>query len=341
MTATLLPFAASSLIALSAGTPAGGAAMADETVVEVSVEQGDEANRGSSRARTNDARRDGGSGHVAAEGGERRDGNRGAPPADSRGRSAGHSDAPRHASSHAQPAHSAHHGHATQHRAPPPPPRNTVVVHTRPAPPPPPRAVVVHTRPAPPPRAVVVHDDRGARSDGGRDQPRGLDRTNSFSVGLRTGSYLGGYDNGASYGDFGLGLAARYRPDESLGFELAYGVHSDSWNEESERTTRPLTASAELFAFPRSTVSPYAIGGLTYTSRTIDETLSLDSRTTQSVQTEEALFGPHVGVGIEFAVGEQASLNFEGRATHYLNVSSDDLTSPAALQGTMGLNFYF
>lgn len=322
MTATLLPFAASSLIALSAGTPASGAVMADEPAIEQSVDASADAESDAHRGRSS---RDGGS----------------------RSRSNAHSDAPRGASSHAarpaqaaapahrEPAHREASHRAPAHRAPPPPPPH----HARPAPPPPRGVVVVHTRPAPPPppaRAVVVHDDAPSKSS-----KRGLDRNNSFSVGLRTGSYLGGYENGASYGDFGLGLAARYRPTESLGFELAYSVHSDSWNDEADRNNRPLSASAELFAFPWAAVSPYAIGGLTYTSRDIDEELSVDARNTETVETESAMFGPHLGVGIEFAIGDQASLNFEGRATQYLNLSSDDQTSPAALQGTMGLNWYF
>ena len=151
---------------------------------------------------------------------------------------------------------------------------------------------------------------------------------------------MGGYDAGPGFGDFGLGLAARYRAAEALGFEIAWQHHDQTWSPESERVNQPLSASVELFGFPWAKVNPYVLAGVTWTNRVYNDEY-FDGFSTVYVCTEDALFGPHGGLGIELAVGKKASVNFEARAIGYVNKPVEDPTIPAALQGNMGFNFYF
>jgi hypothetical protein len=194
-----------------------------------------------------------------------------------------------------------------------------------------------------PAHVVVVNGDGGGGDGGGRTEAvargpkRSVDRAGSIAVGVRGGSYLGGYDvGGGAFGDAGLGLALRYRPIEPLGLELSWMHHSQTWSEGSERVYQPIQASVQLFAAPWTKVNPYALAGVTVTPREVDDQLSSTKVTEASV-----LVGPHGGLGIEFGLGKKASINFDARYTGYLNKPVDDLTIPGAFQANMGLNFYF
>ena len=195
-----------------------------------------------------------------------------------------------------------------------------------------------------PTRTTVVH-----RSSGGKvvhkqarttEDTRAVDREGDFGIGLIGGSYMSGYDMGGGYGDMGLGLSAKLRPVESLGLELSYAVHDQSFEDDTERINRPLQASAQLYAFPWTRVSPYFTAGLTWNNRTINDTF-YDGLVTREVTAEDTLFGPHAGLGVEFAVGENAAINFEGRYIGFVDVDLDDPSAPSAMQGNMGLSFYF
>lgn len=148
---------------------------------------------------------------------------------------------------------------------------------------------------------------------------------------------MSGYSGDASFGDFGLGLAARYRGNEALGLEVAYGYYNDSFTADAERVTQPVSASVELFAFPWTKASPYALGGLSWTARSYKDTLP--NGTTDEIK--DVQFGPHAGLGLELAVGENSSLNLEGRYTHFVSREEGDDSAPGSLQGTVGLNLYF
>jgi hypothetical protein len=174
---------------------------------------------------------------------------------------------------------------------------------------------------------------------------RSVDRAGTLSLGIRGGTYLSGYESatrpeGVGYGDFGLGVAARARLAEPLGIEVSWQHHDQSFEEGSSRVTQPLSASVQLFAVPWATVSPYALAGVTWTTRTIDDSY-FDGVTQNSVQIEDELFGPHIGFGVELNMSESASINFEARSIGYLNVAKDDPSLPSSLQGTMGLNLHF
>lgn len=166
---------------------------------------------------------------------------------------------------------------------------------------------------------------------------RTIDHAGEFSLGVRGGSYLSGYTNGASYGDFGLGLAARYRPVDALGLELQWNYHDDTWSSGTDRIQQPLSASVELFAFPWTRVNPYVLGGVTLTGRNVND--QIDQGTT--VSSDQSLWGPHIGAGLELDVSQKVSVNFDVRAIGYLNRPQGDAARPGAAQANMGLNFYF
>ena len=194
---------------------------------------------------------------------------------------------------------------------------------------------------APPPRRhVVVVDGSGQRVMSADEPARAVDRNHSLSVGLRGGSYISGYEDGGSYGDLGMGLALRYRPVESVGLEMSWMHHSDTWDNHQERAQDPLSASVQLFAFPWTRVSPYASVGLTATPRATEDRY-FNGLENVTYTANDALFGPHLGLGIEFAVGQKASLGFEGRYIGYIDRQPNDAAFPGAFQGSMGLNMYF
>jgi opacity protein-like surface antigen len=164
-----------------------------------------------------------------------------------------------------------------------------------------------------------------------------VDRTRSWALGLRGGSYLSGYDNGAGYGDAGIGLALRYRPVEAIGFELQWEHHDQTFNAASERMQSPLSASVELFGMPWSRFNPYALAGVTINNRNIQDEIGPFT----TVDTAQTIWGPHGGLGVELGVGERASVNFDLRGIGYLNVPPGDPSTPGAVQANMGVNFYF
>lgn len=180
--------------------------------------------------------------------------------------------------------------------------------------------------------------DGGGQSRGQAKGPqREVSRDGEWSIGLRGASYLSGFEDGSTYGDAGLGVALRYRPIESLGFEAAWTYHDAAWSGAATRIQQPLQVSAELFAFPWSRVSPYVLGGITMTDRNIAEPAVFG----KTFETEQDLWGPHGGLGIEFGLGKSASLNFDARFIGYVNKPTNDPSRTGALQANMGLNFYF
>ncbi len=181
----------------------------------------------------------------------------------------------------------------------------------------------------------------GGQSDGAgsaeRVPERKVDRARTFAVGVRGGSYLGGYSaDGGGFGDAGLGVAARYRLTEAVGLEVSWMHHNQTWDEGSERVYQPIQGSVQLFGMPWTKVNPYLLAGVTVAGRQVHDNLGF-------TQVDEAgtLVGPHGGLGIEFGIGKKASINFDARYTGYLNKPAGDLTIPGALQANMGLNFYF
>lgn len=188
----------------------------------------------------------------------------------------------------------------------------------------------------PPPVYVGPGAPPAAAERAAEPPKRKVDHEGRFSLGIRGGSYLGGYHGGASYGDAGLGLAARYRIIEPLGLEVSWQYHSQTWESGTERIQQPIMTSMQLFAFPWSRVNPYFLAGVTVTPRSIDDNLSYATE-----QTDHTLWGPHAGLGLELNLTKDVSLNFDARYAGYVNKEQDDLSVPAAFQANLGANFYF
>lgn len=178
-----------------------------------------------------------------------------------------------------------------------------------------------------------------ARTEGGGAPApeRKVNHEGQFALGVRGATYISGYTNGANYGDFGLGIAARYRPVEALGLELQWNYHDDTWAEGTERIQQPLSASVQLFAAPWTMVNPYALAGLTLTNRNIQD----DTGNRAEVTSEASFWGPHAGLGLELGLSDKTSLNVDGRWIGYLNRPEGDAAYPGAFQGNLGVNFYF
>ena len=192
-------------------------------------------------------------------------------------------------------------------------------------------------------RPVVHHTTYVAGAPQPEPQPepvRKVDRTHKWAVGIRGGSYMSGYQNGPGFGDFGLGISGRYRAAESLGFELSWAHHDQTWTESTERWSEPFAASVQLFAWPWTRFNPYLSAGVTWTDRSYRD-LWTDRYGTHQVSEDHVIFGPHGGLGLEFGVGDNASINLEGRLIGYLNIEDEDYAVPSAVQTTAGVTLSF
>jgi len=159
---------------------------------------------------------------------------------------------------------------------------------------------------------------------------RAVDRNDSFRLGFQGGTYNSAfYDGAAGFGDAGIGFNAAYRPVESVGFELTHTYFDNTFDEASTRQTSTSQASVNVYAVPWKRVSPYLNLGASMSRRSYD-----------GVDIHSTAYGPHAGLGLEFAVGERAAIDLRGQYIGYLNVA-DDAQVPGALQGTGGLSFYF
>jgi opacity protein-like surface antigen len=164
---------------------------------------------------------------------------------------------------------------------------------------------------------------------------RKVDRDDSFAIGLKGGSYFGAYQGANAFGDLGLGLTGRYRPTESLGLELGVARHLDN---ERQHTTG--SASVELFAFPWTRVSPYVLGGATFTDRSVQDDIWRDEQV-QTIVTGAPMIGAHAGLGVEFAIGDHLALDLEARYIGYLNHIDGDPTLPGAVTTGVGVLWHF
>lgn len=167
---------------------------------------------------------------------------------------------------------------------------------------------------------------------------RKVDRQGSFALGIKSGSYLSAYEGGSSYGDFGLGVVGRWRPEEALGLELAVTHHNETWNTSTERSQTLGQASAMLFANPWGRVQPYVLAGLSANARGLNDAVGTNDGG-YLVQTSDLLWGPHAGAGIEFAFGERAALDLEARYVGWMNDREASL--PGGLQTSANVVMHF
>jgi len=96
-----------------------------------------------------------------------------------------------------------------------------------------------------------------------------------------------------------------------------------------------------VFANPWGRISPYALGGLTANVRDIKDAFPVKDGNMNSLDTQDVLWGPHAGIGVEFAFGNNVALDLEARYTGYLNTNRDDPTFPGAIQTTAGFLVHF
>ena len=165
---------------------------------------------------------------------------------------------------------------------------------------------------------------------------RVINRDDTWAVGVRGGTYASGYTNGASYSDFGMGIAVRYRPVDALGLELQWSYHDQSWDAQTARIDQPLSASVELFAFPWTRFNPYVLAGVTYTNRNVQDSIGQ-----AFVDNDHPVWGPHLGIGLELGIGKNWSVNGDLRGVGYLNDGGEDLMRQGATQANLGVNLYF
>ena len=172
---------------------------------------------------------------------------------------------------------------------------------------------------------------------------RAVNRNGDFGIGVTAGSLMSTYRGGyGSYGDFGMGLNLTWRPTGFVGFEGAWTHHSDTWDQNmtSERESDVFSGSMKLYAMPWTRVAAYLSVGVTGTQRQFQDTYD-DGFSVQTETANDTLVGPHMGLGVELAVGKSAAFDFEGRAIGYMNKLPDDPAAPFAFQTTGGLKLYF
>lgn len=170
---------------------------------------------------------------------------------------------------------------------------------------------------------------------------RKVDRKGSVALGVRSGSYLTTYDSGSGYGDFGLGLVGRWRPDEAVGVELVVQHHDETWDADTERSQTLGQASAMLFANPWGRVQPYVLGGLSVNDRNLDDAYPVGGGQFDVLQVNDTLWGPHAGAGVEFAFGKRAALDLEARYVGWMNAGGGDPSSSGALQTNANFVVHF
>jgi hypothetical protein len=243
-------------------------------------------------------------------------------------------------------------GHTVVHTAPPP--------HVYHAPPPPVvhsvRPVAVRTvtythvhpyhgvfvyGPRPVTHVQYVHE-RGPVQVERRDLPkREVNRNDTIAVGLKGGTLISGAPEGGIYGDPGLGLMGRYRPDESVGLELALSHHGMTIDPLNARSQTQVAGSVELFAYPWTRVSPYVIAGVTWNGGSVTDDVWMGDTYVAATDVSSQL-GLHGGLGVELAMGKSVALDFEGRYIGWVSDSTPDMPSaPGALQATGGLVVHF
>jgi opacity protein-like surface antigen len=191
-------------------------------------------------------------------------------------------------------------------------------------------------RPVPPPaRRVVVTNGPAPRK--AKAPNVFVNREGQVSVGLTGGSLVSGYESGSSFGDMGLGLTGRYRVTPGFGVEASLSQHRGS---EGDRVTTPLSLGVQGFGFATGRVNPYVSAGVTFTGRDFDDTFCAGEDYSTFV-TDDTLFGPYGGLGMELAVSQNATINLEGRLSTYMDMEQDDPTVPVSFGAKAGVNFYF
>jgi hypothetical protein len=168
-----------------------------------------------------------------------------------------------------------------------------------------------------------------------------LDRARTLAVGIRGGSLFGGYEAGEMFVDPGIGLAVRYRPESAVGLEIsAIRFDPTAFLDDSPRVHALWDGSIEYFFAAKSPVSPYVLGGATYTARRFDDEFRADGRT-DTLRARDANWGPHAGVGLEIALGRSVAIDLEGRYTALMTAPIEDPTFPGVVTANAAAMLHF
>ncbi|MEM6929606.1 MAG: hypothetical protein AAF602_21880 [Myxococcota bacterium] len=193
---------------------------------------------------------------------------------------------------------------------------------------PPPRRVV--TRPAPvrrQPDVVVRRPRRGPR----------YNRENTLALGFTGGSWLSGNSDAGVFADGGIGGFARLRPRGPLAAQLDlghyFGVTRRPLLQQARQQTQ-VGASMMWFVAPQSPITPYVLGGGSFTHVSVQDQTFINEFPDRS-----NLFGLQAGGGLEIALGRSAILDFEARYTGYLGRASNDPLG--TVTATVGIGTHF
>lgn len=168
-----------------------------------------------------------------------------------------------------------------------------------------------------------------------------LDRSHTLAVGVRGGSLFGGYEAGEMFVDPGIGLAVRYRPEAAVGLEIsAIRFDPTAFLDDSPRVHALWDGSVEYFFAAKSPVSPYVLGGVTYTARRFDDEFRADGRT-GTLRARDANWGPHAGAGLEIALGRSVAIDLEGRYTALMTAPIEDPTFPGVVTANAAAMLHF
>jgi hypothetical protein len=179
-----------------------------------------------------------------------------------------------------------------------------------------------------PPRenvTIIEHNYYGQQVSSYQAPKRQVDHRKSLSFGLRGGAQTSNINDGSE--GTGLGFAVGYRVFEPIGVEFAYMNYGEEIDMDMDS---PGQASAQLFLFPWTRVSPYVTGGVTFAKNG-----SAANETEMQSVPDGYAYGPHGGVGVQFGLG-RFGLNVEGRYTKFSNVEEK-----SRLQGILGLDYHF
>jgi hypothetical protein len=190
----------------------------------------------------------------------------------------------------------------------------------------------------PPPATPVSTVERRAPVEAPRrDLPeRAVNRTSTLALGAGLAQHVSLGSSGV-LADPGVSFTARYRPVETLGFEVGVG-HFDGRNSPDEvRSNTNVNGQVKLFAFPWSRVSPYALVGGTYNVANLHSGLVAHDLRPRDYRNGQ--LGLDGGLGVQLSLGSCAALDLEGKYLRWLG--REDGQAPGALQLGGGLSLHF
>jgi len=195
------------------------------------------------------------------------------------------------------------------------------------------RGVFVYTPPARPQSVQVVEERPNGSTACVAAPRRAIDRRGDLSLGLHGAGRVGVDPATASAGTatVGGGLTGRYRLVDPLGVELSWSRTLSDWETPDPLSINTFSASGQLFAFPWTRLSPYLSVG--YTGERVRPSAAAEALIAR---------GPHAGLGLELALGENAAIGAELRGTGLLPVGGDPAEGRRfGAQALAGFHLYF